>query len=215
MHVLARSAGNKEFNAKNILNATVPVTRWKDLGIQIDVPPHKLEEIRLTYYTSVTECKLALITHWLNSDDDACWVKLADALDRADYSAIAARIRQRYAPSSSSRKSAQRKSQTPSPTVSQRTWINPLTTHSPLTITVSIQLRNALGYFLLLIQAQPRPAHVKNSDIVDPDLERYTESVQVIHIHATGVLFLLCRESHEPKAGIFLCLFCGKSINVM
>ena len=130
-YLLYNNYTGKELNEKNILNAIAQVTRWQELGLQIDVPPYKLEEIRLNSST-VAECKIALITHWLNSDDDASWEKLADALER-DYHTFADGIRKKYISSNLSRKPALIISRMPKPTL-LRSWSNPLSTQHAIVV---------------------------------------------------------------------------------
>ena len=87
------------------------MTSWQVLGLHLDVPRHKVEEIQLCHPYNITQCKIALISHWLDNDEKASWKKLADALDQ-EYRSLAARIRKNYVLSTG--KGAE-KSRTPSP----------------------------------------------------------------------------------------------------
>ena len=51
---------------------------WFDLGILLDVPLHKLKEIKLS---GLEDCCMQLFMEWLNSNSYATWGGLLKAID--------------------------------------------------------------------------------------------------------------------------------------
>ena len=81
---------------RNIVRAIREVLNWSDVGTALGVKPYKLEEIRINRRGEVQECKFSLIDHWLRTDVDASWEKLASALDEANQDICAGQIRRQY-----------------------------------------------------------------------------------------------------------------------
>ena len=81
---------------RNIVLALREVTNWRSVGVALEIKPYKLEEIRLNRLNDVQQCKFSLIDHWLRTDLEASWRKLASALDEAGEHTSADRIRAKY-----------------------------------------------------------------------------------------------------------------------
>ena len=81
---------------RNIVLALREVTNWHSVGVALEIKPYKLEEIRLNRMNDVQQCKFSLIDHWLRTDLEASWRKLASALDEAGEHTSANKIRAKY-----------------------------------------------------------------------------------------------------------------------
>jgi len=81
---------------RNIVLALREVTNWRSVGVVLEMKPYKLEEIRLNRMNDVQQCKFSLTDHWLRSDLEASWRKLASALDEAGEHTSANKIRSKY-----------------------------------------------------------------------------------------------------------------------
>eukprot|EP00731_Ephydatia_muelleri_P002039 Em0001g2039a len=86
------------FTPKNILHALNEVVDWKSLGVQLDISPAKLQEICVNNYNQVGDCKIAMVSIWLSSDNTCSWRKLIDALKSIGLHALAEGIREQYCP---------------------------------------------------------------------------------------------------------------------
>lgn len=130
----------KEFILKNVVRAIPEVTIWKLLGLNLDVPGHKLEEIQQSYPRDIPQCRYELVSHWLNNDLEASWKKLADALDQVEHHSLANRIRRQYVCSEEGRRVE--RSRTPSPLAALHTRINPFSFphHPPVIVSCTLKL---------------------------------------------------------------------------
>ena len=90
------SHAGKTLTMRNIVLALREVTNWHSVGVALEIKPYKLEEIRLNRLNDVQQCKFSLIDHWLRTDLEASWRKLASALDEAGEHTSANRIRAQY-----------------------------------------------------------------------------------------------------------------------
>ena len=133
-------SGSKKLNEKNAVNILRDVTRLDAIGLNLDVPTYKLEEIRQTHSTDLTQCKIALISYWLKNDPQASWSKLADALED-DHRVIATHIRQKYVPHTQKKDpesctTGNSRSRTPSPTTTKgfHSWTNPIPTYPTIVV---------------------------------------------------------------------------------
>ena len=86
------------FTFKNILSALKDVVDWKSLGVHLDIRYSKLEEIDVNNCSQVQDCKFAMISFWLNSDDTCSWKKLVYALKSIGLHALAEEITEQYCP---------------------------------------------------------------------------------------------------------------------
>ena len=64
---------------ENVREVMAEVGNWRSVGIWLDVPGSKWEEISQQSSTE-REKSLALGEYWVNTDPDASWEKLARAL---------------------------------------------------------------------------------------------------------------------------------------
>ena len=64
---------------ENVREVMAEVGNWVSVGIELGVPVSKLNEISQQSSTE-REKSLALVDYWVNTDPDASWEKLAQAL---------------------------------------------------------------------------------------------------------------------------------------
>ena len=96
LYILTNLAVAQQLTMRNIVRAIREVLNWSNIGTSLGVMPYKLEEIRINRRGDVQECKFSLIDHWLRTDVDASWEKLASALDEANEIICAGHIRRQY-----------------------------------------------------------------------------------------------------------------------
>ena len=61
-----------------VLESTVEVVDWHNLGIQLRIPPHELDKIKSDHKT-VADCSRVMLHYWLNTGK-ASWNTLVAAL---------------------------------------------------------------------------------------------------------------------------------------
>ena len=71
---------------------------WYLLGVLLDIPAHKLDDIKAEYPRQAGRCTEMLSWYrWLKNDVNASWIKLLKALeDMKEYGVVADKIRQQY-----------------------------------------------------------------------------------------------------------------------
>ena len=73
------------------------VMHWYQLGVQLNVPPNKLDEIRCNNPSDVYQCKLLMLREWQRRPTlKPSWCTLVDALYRMEENVIADRIAQQF-----------------------------------------------------------------------------------------------------------------------
>ena len=73
------------------------VERWYELGVQLDVPLNKLNEIRFNNSSDVYQCKLLMLQEWQRRPIlKPSWCTLVDALRNMKENAIVQRISQQF-----------------------------------------------------------------------------------------------------------------------
>ena len=73
------------------------VERWYQLGVQLDVPISKLNEIRCNNSSDVYQCKLLMLQEWQRrSTLKPSWCTLVDALHKMEENVIANKIAQQF-----------------------------------------------------------------------------------------------------------------------
>ena len=77
---MSLTAEDLTLTLKNILNATVGVVGWYQLGIQLNFKKSQLDIIRANHPNDVVGAKTELISEWLNNDPGKSWDKLAAVL---------------------------------------------------------------------------------------------------------------------------------------
>ena len=82
---------------KNVYNLTDDVVDWNGLGIQLGVNPARLKKIRFETKT-VDESRSDMIRIWMNTDPQASWDKLSEALERVEHHVVAKKIRDQILP---------------------------------------------------------------------------------------------------------------------
>ena len=84
-------------DVKNLVNITEDVVDWFGLGTQLEVKHSRLKKIRLEHDTEDRR-RCEMINTWLNTDPEASWEKLSDALMRVDHCVLANRINKEILP---------------------------------------------------------------------------------------------------------------------
>ena len=94
---LLSTAADAVLSVKNLFNVTKEVTNWYTLGLQLDIPTHKLQSIQHDHRT-LENSKHEMLHFWVHSDPEASWGKLATAVERMEFRRISERIRDNYIP---------------------------------------------------------------------------------------------------------------------
>ena len=73
------------------------VIRWYELGVELDVPLNKLDEIRCNNSSDVYQCKLLMLQEWQRRPTlKPSWCMLVDALRKMEENVIAEKIAQQF-----------------------------------------------------------------------------------------------------------------------
>ena len=73
------------------------VIRWYELGVELDVPLNKLDEIRCNNSSDVYQCKLLMLQEWQRRPTlKPSWCTLVDALHKMEENVIAEKIAQQF-----------------------------------------------------------------------------------------------------------------------
>lgn len=83
----------------NLYHAVQDVNNWQILGLKLGLKWSKLDSIKRDYSYEDAR-KAAMLQIWWNYDLDASWEKLAEALDQMGQDRLAAMIRTRCVPKS-------------------------------------------------------------------------------------------------------------------
>ena len=75
--------------------ADVAGEQWYDLGLQLRLQPHVLDNIRATY-PDIDSRKRNMLSEWLKRDPEATWEKLSCALTLTGHKTCAAKIRSQF-----------------------------------------------------------------------------------------------------------------------
>ena len=94
---LLSPAADAVLSVKNLFNATKEITNWYTLGLQLDIPTHKLQSIQHDHRT-LENSKHEMLHFWVHSDPEASWGKLATAVEKMEFRRISERIRDNYIP---------------------------------------------------------------------------------------------------------------------
>ena len=94
---LLSPAADAVLSVKNLFNVTKEVTNWYTLGLQLDIPTHKLQNIQHDHRT-LENSKHEMLHFWVHSDPEASWGKLATAVEKMEFRRISKRIRDDYIP---------------------------------------------------------------------------------------------------------------------
>ena len=86
-----------QFDVKNLFNITEDVVDWFGLGTQLEVQHSRLKKIRREIDTEDGR-RCEMINYWLNTDPEASWEKLSEALVRVDHRVLADKINQEIVP---------------------------------------------------------------------------------------------------------------------
>ena len=67
--------------------------RWKDLGIELVIPTHQLDIILMNNPHNMQECCTQMFSYWLQTDTEASWSKLLNALRNTAQNSLANKIK--------------------------------------------------------------------------------------------------------------------------
>ena len=89
---------SRELNVNNLAQklSGFDSSKWRDLGLQVDVPHSRLSTIATNVAGRADAQKEALsstVDYWLRNDLTASWEKLATAVEKCDHSVLANKIR--------------------------------------------------------------------------------------------------------------------------
>ena len=77
------------------MDATASLVDWFKLGVLLKIPLSSIEDIAASC-KNVMEAKGRMLSLWLNSDPDASWEKLADAVRKIGYAQLSQEIWKKY-----------------------------------------------------------------------------------------------------------------------
>lgn len=97
---LPQSSVSKKYFEKKFLTLTKGYDDWPELGLALNVPRSKLKSILSLYPSDVLKAKSLLIEKWLETDDNASWLKLSVALNELKEHDISKYINETYLNSS-------------------------------------------------------------------------------------------------------------------
>ncbi len=80
---------------KCLVNATKQVTKWYELGLQLDFKVEELDIIESSHGSNQRKAKIVLFNEWLNNDASASWSKLATALMELGHKCLSNRLMKR------------------------------------------------------------------------------------------------------------------------
>ena len=88
-----------ELSVRNVTGALREVSDWEALGVRLGVGVAKMREIgRSRNYRDPHLCLADLVAHWLGSDVEASWERVASALEEMGWQVEARDIRTAHAP---------------------------------------------------------------------------------------------------------------------
>lgn len=56
--------------------------QWFEIGILLDIPVQKLEDIEEHHKNDVQSCGARMLTEWIISNPNACWKKLYEVVEK-------------------------------------------------------------------------------------------------------------------------------------
>ena len=77
---------------KDVVNSIQSVTKWFELGVQLDIKYHVLQKIRNDRRDQTDSCKVEMVHHWLENDVTSSWNKLCDALENINEERVVRQI---------------------------------------------------------------------------------------------------------------------------
>ena len=81
---------------KDLLKELQQVTEWRNLGLYLDVPEHKLDDIEAERnYGNTDDCRREMLMVWMKSEV-ATWARVVHALIHIDQPVLAANIASKY-----------------------------------------------------------------------------------------------------------------------
>ena len=97
-YTLYLTIASKELTVNNVVRELdgFDSSKWKNLGLRVDVPYDQLSTIATNVAGKADAQKEALIStvdYWLRNDEYASWEKLATAVEKCDYAVLANKIR--------------------------------------------------------------------------------------------------------------------------
>lgn len=74
----------------------LPVINWFDLGLQLNIPEDNLNIIKHNNPTDMKTCRREMFSAWLESDPDASYGQLVNALHTMGYHNVAEHLCTKY-----------------------------------------------------------------------------------------------------------------------
>jgi len=60
-------------------------SKWRDLGIQLKIDYHLMDNIEHDYPTACEQCCRKMLAEWLDNTPAACWEDVITAMDHLSY----------------------------------------------------------------------------------------------------------------------------------
>ena len=80
---------------KDLLKELQQVTEWRKLGLYLDVPEHKLDDIQESNSGNIDDYRREMLMVWMDSEV-ATWSRMVHALIHIDKPVLAANIASKY-----------------------------------------------------------------------------------------------------------------------
>ena len=80
---------------KDLLTELQQVTDWRNLGLYLDIPEHKLNDIQESNSGNTDDCRREMLMVWMESEV-ATWARVVHALIHIDQPVLAANIASKY-----------------------------------------------------------------------------------------------------------------------
>ena len=80
---------------KGLLKEVQQVTEWHKLGLYLDIPEHKLNDIQESNSGNTDDCRREMLMVWMESEV-ATWARVVRALIHIDQPVLAANIASKY-----------------------------------------------------------------------------------------------------------------------
>ena len=81
---------------KNLTIELTEVGKWYLLGIQLEVPDTKLDELEKNYPNDSDRCRTGAVKWWLRNHPKASWTVLVEALEAMKEFGVAKAIKMKY-----------------------------------------------------------------------------------------------------------------------
>jgi len=87
---------DKSLDIRTLTHELKDVTEWFQLGGQLGVRHDKLKQIEQDCGRETERCKTEMLNRWLQSDPEASWNKVVEAVQRMDRVVLAQQLQRKY-----------------------------------------------------------------------------------------------------------------------